>query len=271
MSTSDTLVPLLEAPWLNHVGETFPVTPLPGLGPEAIQGLKSTFPGILSAEMRSLLRASCGLAGAELGSIDFTSHWYSDEPLTVFRPCLTLAVDDEGRRWFAETSRRKGLPGPVWCVFSEPEVAMYVSDDLAGFLSKLHDCACSGRTLRWLRRLSAEAQSVWDFRETLALRFHDSSRTDQTIRGWLREMPFDAWVYDLRTPSPARGWPYGLAGSGGRLERCGQLSVFAVVGCSSQGRWTRHMSEIAATQTLPQPAVVRHESSRSGTHGSEHR
>ncbi len=151
MMSTDRVVPLLQAPWRNRAGAPFPVTPLPGLQPKAIQGLKPDFPGILSMEMRALLRMSCGLAGAELGSIDF---------INVFRPSLTLAVDDEGRRWIAETSRRAGLPGAVWCVFTNPDVAVYVSDDLGAFLSRLYRCARSGRTLRWLRRLCRSSRGL---------------------------------------------------------------------------------------------------------------
>ncbi|HLZ99485.1 MAG TPA: hypothetical protein VKP66_16235 [Steroidobacteraceae bacterium] len=253
MST-DRVVPLLQAPWRSGTGAPFPVTPLPGLQPKAIQGLKPDFPGILSTEMRSLLRTSCGLAGADLGSIDFTSRWFSEEPLSVFRPCLTLAVDDEGRRWIAETSRRAGLPGPVWCVFADPDVAVYVCDDLGAFLSRLHGRVRSGRMLRWLRKLDAEARAVWTLREILALRSQDSCRSDSAIRDWLRGIPYEAWLYDLRAPSAARGWPYGLAGPDGRLDRCGRLPVFAVAGCS-QSRRTPYMPEIAGAHALRRPAM----------------
>jgi hypothetical protein len=58
--------------------------------------------------------------------------WFPEEPCPVFRPCLTLAVDDAGRRWIAEFGG-KDLPGPIWCVFHDPKVAVYISDDLAAF------------------------------------------------------------------------------------------------------------------------------------------
>ena len=257
MLTPDTRVPLMSAPLSNHVGEPHPVTPLPGLRAGAVQGLESSFPGTLSTAMRSLLSSSCGLAGSELGSIDFTSRWYPEEPLAVFRPCLTLAVDDEGRRWIAETSRREGLPGPVWCVFPDPEVAMYVTDDLAGLLSKLQEGGRRNRTSAWLRSLTAEARSVWALRQNLAQHSQNRCRSDRAIRGWLASVPFDAWVYDVRASSPARGWPYGLAGPDGCLYRCGRLPVFAVAGRSPPHRWARHMAEIAATHALPQAAIAR--------------
>src|SRR5260370_40231251 len=117
MMSTDRVVPLLQAPWRNRAGAPFPVTPLPGLQPKAIQGLKPDFPGILSMEMRALLRMSCGLAGAELGGIDFTRRWDCGEPLNVFRPPLPPSGDGEGPRWVAETLRRAGLARGLCCVF----------------------------------------------------------------------------------------------------------------------------------------------------------
>jgi hypothetical protein len=77
------------------------------------------------------------LAATELGSVDFTGCWFRAEPCPVFRPCLTLAVDDNGRRWIAEIGH-KGLPGPIWCVFADPQVAVYVSDDLQNLGPSAH-------------------------------------------------------------------------------------------------------------------------------------
>ena len=257
MSIKDNKVPLLSAPWLNPTGQRHPVTPLPGLHPQAIQDLESSYPGTLSTVMRSLLGTSSGLAGSELGSVDFTSRWYPEEPLAVFRPCLTLAVDDEGRRWIAETSRRDGLPGPVWSIFPDPAVAVFVSEDLAGLLATLHENALCGRTVGWLRSLSAKARTVWAQRRTLALRSQHRCQSDPATRRWLEAIPFDASVFDLRPPFPACGWPYGLAGPDGQLFRCGRLPAFAVAGRSSRSRWSHHMSAIAKTHELLRPAVAR--------------
>jgi hypothetical protein len=204
--------------------------------------------------MKALLGACCGLTGTELGSIDFTGCWFPEEPCAVFRPALTLAVDDDGRRWIAEVGNRD-LPGPVWCVFPDPEVAVYVSDDLAAFLATLHDHTSRGEMHAWLRDLTAEARSVWSQRHLSAMRPHEAHRSDRAIRGWLLGLPFDAYVYDLRAPRTARGWPYGVAGPSGRLYRCGRLPVFAVAGLPAEGWWapyprprsapTPGMSEIA--------------------------
>lgn len=256
MSTPDKMVPLLSAPWISLFDEALPVTPVPGLGAEAIRGLETSYPGTLTAEMRSLLQTSCGLAADEFGTIDFTGRWHPAEPLGVFRPCLTLAIDDEGRRWVAETSSDEGLPGPVWCVMSEPEVAVHVSDDLAGFLATLTDRARRGRTSGWLRGLCQEARSVWANRHTVARQSQECCQRDRELRGWLAALPFDARVYDLRTPWATRGWPYGLAGPDGRLYRCGKLPVFAVASCPTVSRWTQHLAQIAATRELPRPAVA---------------
>src|ERR1700761_2233312 len=100
MSVPDTTMPL--APWLNADGDPLSVVPLPGLRSDVIDGLECTYPGILSPPMKDLLGRCCGLAGTELGSIDFTGCWFLEEPYGVFRPALTLAVDDAGRRWIAE-------------------------------------------------------------------------------------------------------------------------------------------------------------------------
>jgi hypothetical protein len=62
--------------------------------------------------MRQLLQLSCGLSGTPLGNIDFTGRWYTEEPLSIFRPSLTLTIDEKGRRWIAEVNRNRGLPSP---------------------------------------------------------------------------------------------------------------------------------------------------------------
>lgn len=237
MSTTDTMMPLVLAPWLDRGGEPSPVAPVPGLRPEVIHGMTPSYPGIVSAELRELLSFCSGLSGTELGNIDFTGCLFPSEPLGVFRPCLTLGIDDEGRRWIAETSSGRGLPGPIWCVFPDPQVAVYVSDDLAAFIETLRTSTEEGRTLCWLKSLLAQARVVWSHREALALRSREACSSDAAIRAWLSSLPFDAQVYDLRSSSPARGWPYGLAGPSARLYRCARLPVFAVAGWPAGSRW----------------------------------
>jgi|GEM_PF-5355620 hypothetical protein len=234
MSTLDTVTPLISSPWLDANGNPLPVRSLPGLRPEGIKALECAYPGIMSPPLKDLLSACCGLADTDLGHIDFTGCCFPEEPCTVFNPCLTLAIDDTGRRWIAEVGAGD-LPGPVWCVFPDPEVAVHVSDDLAAFLSTLRDHARRGQTLTWLHELTATARAVWSHRRTLALRPHSVNRSDKEIRRWLASLPSDAYVYDLRTRSRARGWPYGVAGPSGRLYRCGRLPVFAVAGSPSEG------------------------------------
>lgn len=256
MSAPDRMVPLLSAP---------AITPVPGLRTEVIQGLQASYPGILTPEMRSLLQWSCGLTGGELGTVDFTSRWHPMEPLGVFRPCLTLAIDDEGRRWVAETSRHSGLPGPIWCVLSEPEVAIHVSDDLSEFLALLNATAHRGRTSRWLREISQEARTVWANRDILARRSQVQCEQNRELRVWLAGLPLDAHVYDLRRPWKVRGWPYGLAGPDGCLHRCGKLPVFAVSTHPTASRWTQHLGQIAASLEMPRPAATRSRSARADT------
>src|ERR1700735_5102465 len=222
MSASDTTMPLISAPWLNAEGNPLSVIPLPGLREEVIQSLECSYPGILSPPVKELLSRSCGLAGTELGSIDFTGCWFLEEPDAIFRPALTLAIDDAERRWIAEVGNHD-LPGPIWCVFTHPEVAVYVSNDLAAFLATLRERTCGGEVGRWLDELAAQARTVWSQRHAWALRPHEAHRSDPAIRGWLMTLPSQAYVYDLRAPSAARGWPYGVAGPSGRHYRCGRL------------------------------------------------
>ena len=234
MSSADKVVPFSPAPVKPLPHGLFKLVSVPGLSTQAIQGLEATYPGALTADMRSLLSTTCGLTAPEFGTIDFTSRWHPEEPISVFRPCLTLAIDDEGRRWIAETSREQGLPGPVWCVLPDPAITLYVSDDLNGFLSTLSDAAEHGQLYRWLRGLQRDARSIWAQRRTLARVSYEGCREDRGLRGW----------------------PYGLAGPEGRLYRCGRLPVFAVSAAPSASRWTQHMSQIAATaETLAAAAA----------------
>jgi len=232
------------------------MTTVPGLRAEAVQDVEAFYPGTLTREMRALLERSSGLSSAGFGIIDFTARWHPQEPIQVLRPCVTLALDDEGRRWIGETSRHQGLPGPIWCVLPEPAVALYVSDDLGGFLSQLDESTRQGRLARWFRDLDRQARSVWAYRQSLARESYEVCRQDPALRGWLAELPFDAQIYDLRTASAARGWPYGLAGPDGRCYRCGRLPIFAVADSPSASRWSRHMARIAATRDMVWPAVV---------------
>lgn len=248
MLTVDKMVPLVSACAMTHA---------PGLRPEAIQAVHGFFPGILTPHMRSLLRESCGFTAGELGTVDFTGRWHPMGPLGVFRPCLTLAIDDEGRRWIAETSRARGLPGPVWCVLPEPEVAVHIGDGLGEFLVSLNDAAHRGRMSKWLRRISHEAREIWAGRDVLARRSQLQCQQDPELRNWSAGLPLDAQVYDLRPQWKLRGWPYGLAGPDGRLHRCGKLPVFAVSTCPTASRWTEHLGQIAPSLTMP-PCATAH-------------
>ena len=248
MSTCITTMRWVSAPWLNADGNPLSVVPLPGLSSEVIQSLECTYPGILSPPMKELLGSCCGLAGTELGSIDFTGCWFLEEPYPVFRPALTLAIDDAERRFIAEIGNN-GLPGPIWCVFPRPEVAVYVSEDLAEFLGVVRGRTCRGEMGAWLRNLTAQARTIWSRRHTLALRPHEAHRSDRSIRGWLMTLPSDAYIYDLRTESNARGWPYGVVGPSGWHYRCGRELLFAVAGPPAQA-WRAPLPQ-ALIETTP--------------------
>jgi hypothetical protein len=250
MSAPDTMMPLVSAPWVDAAGNPLSVRPLPGLRSDVIQSLECSYPGILKPAMKNLLSTCCGLAGTELGSIDFTGCWFLEEPAAVFRPALTLAIDDAERRWIAEIGDKE-LPGPVWCVFPDPEVAVYVCDDLAAFVAALCEHTCRGEMQAWLQDLITQARTVWSRRHAWASRPHEAYHFDRAIRGWLSGLPFDAYVYDLRAPRIPRGWPFGVLGPSGRLYRCGRLPVFAVAGLPAEGWWAPHPRAYALTTTMP--------------------
>lgn len=116
MSTPDKVVPFLPAPAAAPSSGRLEFTPVPGLTPEAIQGLEASYPGTLTDAMCAFLRTSRGLTAAELGTIDFTGRWHPEEPISVFRPCMTLASDDEGRRWrqhMAQIAATGAVPRPA--------------------------------------------------------------------------------------------------------------------------------------------------------------
>ena len=146
----------------------------------------------------------------------------------MFRPCLSLAVDGKGRRWIAEGAGEKGLLGPVWCVLVHPPVVMYVSDDLNGFLAKLHEGNAHTDASRWLQDLSEAAFAIWDRRHGIARLSRIACLRDRATRSWLYELPLGALVYDLRGGSYSSGWPYRLGKPEGYLYRCGRLALFAV-------------------------------------------
>ena len=258
MSSADNVVvPITSSPSILHATLAPQLSAAAGLQAEAVQGLDAVYPGTLTQEMRALIQKTGGLSAADFGAIDFTGRWHPQEPIDVLRPSLTLAIDDEGRRWIGETSRDRGLPGPIWCVFQDPAVALYVCEDLGAFLGKLSKFAAKGGPAgQWLRRLEQRARGVWAARETLARNSYEVCSQDPALRDWLALLPVDTRIYDLRDPSTPRGWPYGLAGPDGRLYRCGLLPIFAVARTPSTTRWSRHMAHIAATREMLWPAVV---------------
>lgn len=257
MSTPDTGLPLSPAPFIPATCFPRGLPSVPGLSPEAIAELEASYPGVLTQEMRSLLGGTCGLAARELGTIDFTGRWHPTEPLRVFRPCLTIAIDDKGCRWIAETSRRRGLPGPVWCILPEPAAAVYVTENLGSFLGTLQAEAPDNRLSDWIRGVRERARIVWACRHSLARESYQIFREDRGLRGWLAELPLGARIFDLRKPCALRGWPYGLAGPDGELYRCGRLPVFAVSASAQSSRWIQHMAQIAATGEILSPAIAR--------------
>jgi len=248
MSPVDAVTPLLSGPWVGRRSEQLPIVPLPPIRREAITNLEAHWTAILTPEMRTILQRSCGLSGTPLGSIDFTGRWFPEEPLSIFRPCLTLAVDDRGCRWIAELGKGRGLPGPVWCIFSRPEVALLIDRNLADFLQRLHANVRRDGMSEWLTALSIRARKLWAARHGRAIGVPVAFSRLKEIRGWLAGLPVNAWVYDLRAPGVIRGLPYGLMRERGQLCRCGRLLVFAFAG--TEGPAANAVDEVIPSQSL---------------------
>ena len=257
MSTSDTMVPFRVAPVRPSPDRGFELMRGPGLSRAAVADLEYSYPGTLTDEMRSLLQTTCGFAVRELGALDLTGRWHPAEPMDIFHPCLTLAIDHAGRRWIAETYRGKGLPGPVWCIQREPAVAIHVSEDLGNFLDAIRDAKRSGGLTEWFRNMRQQAWTVWARRQSLARESYQSCRQDRGLRGWLAELPLGSYIYDLRAPSGVRGWPYGVRGPSAELHRCGRLPLFAVSAAAPASRCVEHEAHVAATGHIPSPAITR--------------
>ena len=227
MSTRDTSVPI-SGRWSQLTQTLHNMVPLPGVQPESLRYIDARWQGYLTAEMRQLLQATCGLSGTPLGNIDFTGCWYPEEPLALFRPCLTLAIDGDGRRWIAEAARTRGLPGPVWCIDPNRQVALYVDRRLQEFLRRLDGSSRHGRASFWNVAVDARIRRIWLRRYAQAIHVAVASRSLREIRGWLGQLPQDAWIYDLRAPGNPRGLAYGLARDRAKWFRCGRLPVFAL-------------------------------------------
>jgi hypothetical protein len=262
----NTMLPALSDPGTNANGqalpaetlpiEALPFRPGPGLSCSAIDSLRTTFAGTLTSEHETLLRRSCGLDDTPLGYVDFTGQWHDEERLSVFRPCLTVAVDAQGRRWIAETSRTHGLPGPVWCVLRDPQVVVFVSDDLREFLELLDRHTLADSVAVWLQDIDNAARRAWRHRGALAFQSRQECGHDRQVRAWLLQLPRDSRVYDLRSPSFGAGWPYGVAGGCGRLHRCGRELLFAVSGFPAPSRWADYLGNLAQHHDAPTPAVI---------------
>jgi hypothetical protein len=233
MSLVDTLTPFISAPWLDPTGRPLPVRALPGR-PKELNRIVLAPSVQKSSEYLDLLSCCSGLVGTAIGPIDFTGAFYPKELCSVFDPCLTFAIDTAGRRWITEMSD-VGLPGRVWCLFSAPQVAVYVSEDMAQFMATLKERTCNDRIFSWLQDLTAQAHAIWAHRRRLALRRCHAEAVDPGLASWLSTLPVEAYVYDLRAPMAARGWPYGLASRTGHVYRYGREPVFAVVVPGAEG------------------------------------
>jgi len=247
MSSLDTMMPLLQGPWIGRGGEPLSIAPLPPVRSEAITNLEAHWTGALSPQMREVLQRTCGLSGTPLGSIDFTGRWFPEEPLSIFRPSLTLAEDEHGCRWIAELGKPRGLPGPIWCIFAKPEVALLIDRDLGDFLQRLHAHVRRESVSDWLNTLNIRARKLWASRHGRAIGIPVAFSRLKELRGWLSGLPANAWIYDLRAPGVYRGLPYGLMHERGPLCRCGRLPVFAFTG--SVGPSASAMDEMIPTHS----------------------
>jgi hypothetical protein len=264
--SNHTMLPALTHPWIATSGQALPVQPGPGLSHSAIDSLRTTFPGVLTAEHEKLLHHTCGIDGTALQYLDFTGQFHDEETLAVFRPCLTLGVDAEGRRWIAETGKSEGLPGPVWCVLEDPQVVVYVCEDLGKFLDLVRRHVEANSLKAFLRATDAAALRTWMQRGALAFQSRQECAYDRNLRAWLLQLPRDARVYDLRSPSFGSGWPYGVAGGSGRFHRRGREQLFAVSGFPAPSRWTEHLARLAEQHVAPRPAIIAFDRDRSLTY-----
>ena len=249
MSPLDNLVPLLRGAWTQPTAEDPPIVPLPGVQSETLSHLQTRWSGFLTTDMRQLLQLTCGLSDTPLGPIDFTGQWYPEESLSIFRPCLTLAVDGQDRRWVAEVGKTRGLPGPVWCIAPAPKVALLVDRSLADFLVRLHQHVRRGTTSTWLTQLTIQARRLWARRYLRAMAMPVAIDRLREIRGWLGRLPVNAWVYDLRAPAISRGLPYGVAPDPSHVFRCGRLPIFAVVGAAGSASALSDAPSVAGDET----------------------
>jgi hypothetical protein len=251
-----TMLPALTRPWIATSGHALSIQLGPALTKSAIDSLRPNFPGTLTVDHEQLLRHGCGIDGTPLQYIDFTGQWHGEEPLGVFRPCITLAIDAAGRRWIAETGNTEGLPGPVWCILEDPQVAVYVAEKLGGFLEIVHQHTVWNSFDGFQRAIDTAARRIWQQRGALAFQSRQECGSNRDLRAWLLQLPRDARVYDLRSPLFGAGWPYGSAGPAGRFHRCGRQLLFAVSGFPAPSRWMEHLGKVAQQHVAPRPAII---------------
>jgi hypothetical protein len=82
---------------------------------------------------------------------------------------------------------------------------MLIDRNLADFVVRLHSNERRDGMLQWLTVLNIRARKIWANRHARAITLPAAFSRMRELRGWLAGLPLDAWIYDLRAPSPRRG------------------------------------------------------------------
>jgi len=144
-------------------------------------------------------------------------------------------------------------------VHQDPQVVVYVAEDISIFLKSLQTHTLAGTITAWLNSMADAARNAWRHRGALAFQARQACSQDKRVRQWLLQLPRDARVFDLRNPRFGTAWPYGVAGAAGRFHRCGRDMLFAVSGFPAPSRWANYLGTLAWQQDIPVPAIVQRE------------
>jgi cell wall assembly regulator SMI1 len=192
---------------------------VPGASPDEILAFEKQMPGKLPEEVKELLVYSFGV-NLPQGEIRFRGIEGYEFPEVVPQG-IALLADEKGNFWIVDVDPGTGAWGVVFYISHDPPVALIQAPDLATFLKQLMDPGEVGAA-----KLATDAASeIW--KRDPWLKAPDSEK-DPEILDFVKSLPPNFHIADLRSKETGSGFSWGRAGPDSEIRRNGNAFIFGV-------------------------------------------